>query len=65
MFTVEGGAITGTARREIDAREVGMPAWISALAFNHGTLYGVLAVLVAIIAGLVTGIIFKGEKGAH
>ena len=49
---------------EIEAKKVGMPAFITSFAFNHGTLYGVLAVLVAIIAGLVTGVIFKGEK-AH
>ena len=49
----------------IDVREVGMPAWISSLAFNHGALYGILAVLVAVVAGLGTGILFKGGKGAH
>ena len=64
-FVIEDGAVTASATREIDAGEVGLPSWISTLAFDHGTLYGVLAVLVALMAGLLTGILFKGEKGAH
>lgn len=65
VFAVTNGVVEATAERTIDAVEVGMPAWISAMAFNHGAIYGVLAVLVAIVAGLLTGILFKGEKGAH
>jgi uncharacterized protein (TIGR02186 family) len=65
VLTLTNGSISTSAEVSIDAKEVGMPLWISELAFDHSTLYGVLAVLVALIAGLVTGIIFKGEKGAH
>jgi hypothetical protein len=38
---------------------------MSSMAFNHGTLYGIVAVMVAILAGLLTGVVFKGGKGAH
>ena len=65
LLTLTNGVIDTSADISIDAKEVGMPLWISELAFDHSTLYGVLAVLVALMAGLVTGIIFKGEKGAH
>ena len=65
VYVIEDGAVTASATREIDAGEVGMPFWISKLAFDHGTLYGILAVVVAVFAGLLTGILFKGEKGAH
>jgi len=65
LMAIKDGAVEGSVVRNIVAREVGMPAWISRLAFDHGTLYGVLAVLVAVVAGLFTGIMFKGEKGAH
>ena len=65
VLAIKDGAVEASVARKIDAREVGLPAWISTLAFDHGTLYGVLAVLVALIAGLLTGIMFKGEKGAH
>lgn len=70
QFTIEAVAVKsgnilaqGSAR--IRAEETGLTARLSSLAFNHGTLYGVLAVLVAIFAGLITGIVFKGGKGAH
>ncbi len=65
VLAIENGAVSTSAIHEIEAREVGMPAWISSLAFNHGTLYGILAVLVAVIAGLVSGIMFKDKGGAH
>lgn len=65
VFAVKNGRVVSHAARAIEAKKVGMPAFISSLAFQHGTLYGVLAVLVAGIAGLLTGVIFKGGKGAH
>jgi uncharacterized protein (TIGR02186 family) len=65
VLAVKDGAIEASAVRDIDAREVGMPAWISTLAFDHGTIYGIFAVLVAVVAGLFTGLLFKGDKGAH
>jgi uncharacterized protein (TIGR02186 family) len=65
VFAFRQGDIAGYGAKEIRAKEDGMPAIIAFLAFNHGTLYGILAVLVAVIAGLLTGILFKGEKGSH
>ena len=49
----------------IKITEIGFPAFITGLAFQHGTLYGVLATLIAIIAGLLMGVLFKGGKGGH
>jgi uncharacterized protein (TIGR02186 family) len=65
VFAIKDGIIDDPVVKKIDARAVGTPAWISNLAYNHGILYGVLAVLVAVIAGLLTGTLFKGAKGAH
>jgi uncharacterized protein (TIGR02186 family) len=65
VFAIRGGVIAGYGAEEIEAKETGMPALIASFAFNHGTLYGILAVLVAVIAGLLTGVMFKGEKRAH
>jgi uncharacterized protein (TIGR02186 family) len=59
------GAIVARGTARISAAETGVTAKLASLAFNHGTLYGVLAVLVALLAGLFTGIIFKGGKSAH
>ena len=46
-------AIVSRAAQTMEARRTGMPAFISSLAFNHGTLYGVLAVLIAVFRGAV------------
>ncbi|MGD8367312.1 MAG: TIGR02186 family protein [Desulfobacterales bacterium] len=62
---VKDGTIVARGSVPIDAAEAGITAKLSFLAFNHGTLYGVLAVLVALLAGSFTGVIFKGGKGAH
>ena len=65
VFALGKDGIVGYSAEDLKAVRTGMPAFIAKLAFDHGTLYGVLAVIVAIIAGLLTGTIFKGEKGAH
>lgn len=65
VLAIENNAIDASSVQDVDAHETGMPAWVSMLAFNHGTLYGVLAVLVAVVAGLGTGLMFKDSGGAH
>ena len=65
VFIIKNGTIISSTEEEIKAEEVGLPATLSFLAFKHSTLYGVLSVVVAILAGLVTGMIFKGAKEGH
>ena len=65
VFALVGDNIVGYSQKDLNVKQTGMPSFIAALAFDHGTIYGILAVIVAIIAGLLTGTIFKGEKGAH
>jgi uncharacterized protein (TIGR02186 family) len=62
---VKDGAIVARGSLPINAAETGVTAELASLAFNHGTLYGGLAVLVALLAGSLTGVIFKGGRGAH
>jgi len=42
----------------------GLPAFLASLAHKHAVLYGLVAVVIAIVTGFVMGFIFKG-KGAH
>jgi hypothetical protein len=65
VFAIKNDVVVSSVTKEIKAKEVGVPATLASLAFNHGTLYGVLAVIVAILVGMLTGIIFKGGKEAH
>lgn len=64
-FAVKDGSLAARTAAELQVNQVGLPALISTLAFNRGALYGVLATVIAIAAGLLIGVIFKGEKGAH
>ncbi len=66
VFAIRNGAVMTQTVRHIEVKEVGLPAWISELAFQHGAIYGTLSVLIAIFAGWFTGILFKSSKGgAH
>jgi hypothetical protein len=45
--------------RDVLVHEAGLAAWISRLAVNHGVIYGVLAVLVAMLTGLIARLVFR------
>jgi uncharacterized protein (TIGR02186 family) len=64
-FSVKDGSVAARTKADLQVNQVGLPALISTLAFNRGALYGLLATIIAIAAGLLIGVIFKGEKGAH
>jgi hypothetical protein len=50
----------------VSASFTGAPAFLADMAFGHGTLYGILASVIAILGGLIIGQIFSGSKsGAH
>jgi uncharacterized protein (TIGR02186 family) len=52
--------------RLLNVRQVGAVAAISAFARKWGLLYGIGAVLIALVAGLLTGMAFgRGAKGGH
>jgi len=65
IYAVKNGKIAAEDVKAIKVKQVGIPAKISSLAFNHGTLYGVIAVLIAILAGIIVGVVFKESGGAH
>ena len=65
VYAVKDGKIAAEDVKAIKVKLVGIPAKISSLAFNHGTLYGIIAVLIAIIAGIIVGVVFKESGGAH
>ncbi|MGC8724536.1 MAG: TIGR02186 family protein [Acidobacteriota bacterium] len=69
-YTVEvvacrGGGVEATTSSQLVLEEVGFPAWMAKLARERGSLYGLLSVLVALLAGF--GIDFVasrlGKKG--
>jgi uncharacterized protein (TIGR02186 family) len=63
-FILKDGEILKADNQQLKIKETGLPTIISSLAFNHSVLYGILATLIAIVAGLVMGAFFK-KAGAH
>ena len=55
-FQGRDGELIGTAKIHLERSSA--VSWITSLAANHGLLYGCLAVVVALIAGLITGYLF-------
>jgi hypothetical protein len=62
---VDGAKVVGKAEKALTIKQIDFPAQLTKLAFDRPLLHGVLAVLIAIGAGLLTGILFKGKGGAH
>lgn len=65
VYALRGGEVVAESAQPLEVKLESVPALMSGLAFNHGALYGILATLIALGAGLVTGFVFGGGKGAH
>lgn len=64
VVAFNGGSPVGTSSEYLKVREVGIPARLSSFSMNHGILYGILAVLIAIGAGLLMDMLF-GTRRPH
>lgn len=62
LFTVQNGLSTGRSCILFHVRLVGLPAFLTTLAHAHAVLYGLLAVAIAVIAGFLSGFLFKRKK---
>jgi uncharacterized protein (TIGR02186 family) len=51
VYECRGGVIVGKVGARLEVIKVGFPAAIAALATQHASLYGMLAVLIAVVAG--------------
>ena len=64
VSALNSGSVIGEASEYLTVRESGMPAYLSSFSLKHGLLYGILAILTAIAAGLLMDTLF-GRKGSH
>lgn len=65
LAVVGNGGLLGITQQQLTVRQVGFPAQLSKLAFERPILHGVMAVLIALGAGLFIGIVFKDKGGSH
>ncbi|MDD3580374.1 MAG: TIGR02186 family protein [Desulfobacca sp.] len=62
-FCFEKGELVGYGKDVIEIKKVGIENWLTSTSQNSPLFFGILAVIVAIVAGLGVGMIFK--KGGH
>lgn len=63
-LALKGDAVIDKSQVTISAALTGFPKWLSELAYQKSALYGVMATVIAIVSGLVIGLVFQ-SKGAH
>jgi uncharacterized protein (TIGR02186 family) len=63
VYAVRQGDVIEQTSHPLEVKLVGFPAFLSSLAFQYGAVYGLCAVAIAVIAGLLTGVLFAGSKG--
>ncbi len=63
VYAVNAGEIKGQASQPLEVKLVGLPALLFSFSFQNAALYGLFAVVVALVAGLVIGVVFSGSKG--
>jgi hypothetical protein len=64
-FGVKDGRVVSRASVDMEAKLTGFPALLGDMAFHHSLLYGIFAVVVAILAGLLMTAVFRDKGGAH
>jgi hypothetical protein len=64
-LAVRQGKVIDQAEQKLHVQLTGLPKFIARLAFGHSLLFGIMAVVIAVAAGLIIGMLFKGGGGAH
>ncbi|MFH1019133.1 MAG: TIGR02186 family protein [Pseudomonadota bacterium] len=65
VFAVRDGMVVAQAADQFEVQRVGITAALSKMAFEHAAWYGIMAVVIALLAGLAVGAIFKKGGGSH
>jgi hypothetical protein len=62
LSILDHGRVLRSQPTELRVQKVGLPAFLSSLAREHGALHGVLAVIIAVIFGFLVGVVFRRRK---
>jgi uncharacterized protein (TIGR02186 family) len=63
LSVIQDGQVVTRDCTDLAVAMVGFPAFLASLAYDHGAVYGVLAVVIAIVTGFAMGFLFKGGGG--
>ncbi|OQX64119.1 MAG: hypothetical protein B5M56_00665 [Desulfococcus sp. 4484_241] len=59
------GKLEATTTQKMPVHKIGVVKEIHKMAYNHGLLYGILCVIIALFVGITMGLVFRDEGGAH
>jgi hypothetical protein len=65
VYAVKGGKVVETAESKVLVEQVGTVRYLANMAKNHGALYGLLSIVMALGAGFGVGLVFRKGGGAH
>ena len=65
VLAINNGKVVAQSKTSITVEQVGVVKKLSDMAINNAAIYGLMAVLIAIIAGFAVGLVFKKGGGAH
>jgi hypothetical protein len=65
LWIVRDGKVTERRDGSFEVRRQGLPEFLHALAKEHGVFYGFLAVALAMVVGMLTGLAFQRKSGGH
>jgi len=65
VYEVKDDAVQGQAEAVLKIEKVGALKFISDMAFHKEVIYGIASILIAIAAGFIVSVIFKGGGGGH
>ena len=63
LSAVRGSQAVEKVCTDLPVQMVGFPAFLMTMAYEHAALYGLLAVIIAIVVGAIMGYLFKGGGG--
>jgi len=59
-YAVKENTLIASGSAEIKLGKVGIESWVTDLAMENGLFYGIMSVMIALLAGIGVGFIFKG-----
>lgn len=65
VLAVRDGHVVDRSETSLTVARSGIVEQLSNLAFNHAAVYGIIAIVVAMVAGFAVGLLFKKGGGAH
>jgi uncharacterized protein (TIGR02186 family) len=65
VYAVRNGKVVETATDHVMVEQIGVVKTLATMAKNNGAVYGLLAIMAALAAGLGVGLVFRKQGGAH